>query len=87
MVRRYYTQLASASGLKGVDELQADCTHTRTTLPPHAARTWVCVPTGKRRCLDKKASEEERRRESDAAADTPGGSPAAVSKSMAIYRG
>ena len=87
MVRRYYTQLASASGLKGVDELQADCTHTRTTLPPHhAARTRVCVPAGKRRCLDKKTSEEERRRESDAAADTPGGSPA-VSKSMAIYRG
>ena len=41
---------------------------------------------GKRRCLDKKASEEERRQESDAAADTPGGSPS-VSKSMAIYRG
>ena len=85
MVRRYYTQLASASGLKGVDELQADCTRTRTTLPP-AARTQVCVPAGKRRCLDKKASEEGRRRESDAAADTSGGSPA-VSKSMAIYRG
>ena len=83
MVRRYYTQLASASGLKGVDELQADCTRTRTTLPSHDDERGFA---GKRRCLDKKASEEERRQESDAAADTPGGSPS-VSKSMAIYRG